>query len=82
MKRRMSSMSVGEKGRIVSVTNEGTIRRRLMDMGFTEGARVSCLGRSPLGDPTAFTVKGAVIALRWEDASGIYVETEGLGSWA
>ena len=82
MKRRMSSLSVGEKGRIVAVTNEGAIRRRLMDIGFTEGTRVACLRRSPLGDPTAFTVKGSVIALRREDAAGIYVETEGRGSWA
>ena len=82
MKRRMSSLSVGEKGRIVAVTNEGAIRRRLMDIGFTEGTRVTCLNRSPLGDPTAFTVKGSVIALRREDAAGIYVETEGRGSWA
>lgn len=82
MKRRMSSLSVGEKGRIVAVTNEGAIRRRLMDIGFTEGTRVTCLRQSPLGDPTAFTVKGSVIALRREDAAGIYVETEGRGSWA
>ena len=82
MKRCMSSLSVGEKGQIVAVTNEGAIRRRLMDIGFTEGTRVACLRRSPLGDPTAFTVKGSVIALRREDAAGIYVETEGRGSWA
>lgn len=66
----------------MTVTNKGAIRRRLMDIGFTEGAQVACLRRSPLGDPTAFTVKGAVIALRREDAAGIYVETEGIGSWA
>jgi ferrous iron transport protein A len=77
----MSSLSAGETGRIVAVTNEGAIRRRLMDIGFTEGTRVACLRRSPLGDPTAFAVKGAVIALRRGDAAGIYVETEGRGSW-
>ncbi len=81
MKRRMSSLSIGEQGRIIAVTNRGAIRRRLMDIGFTEGTRVECLGKSPLGDPTAFAVKGAVIALRREDAAGIYVEAGGRASW-
>lgn len=82
MKRRMSSLAAGEKGFIIAVTNEGSIRRRLMDIGFTPGTRVECLGKSPLGDPTAYTVKGTVIALRREDAAGIYVEEGGTESWA
>lgn len=82
MKRRLSTLSVGERGRIVAVTNRGAIHRRLMDIGFTEGTRVECMGRSPLGDPTAYAVKGTVIALRREDAAGIYVETGGRIEWA
>ncbi len=81
MKRRMSVMKTGEEGRITAIHNTGSIRRRLMDIGFTEGTRVTCLGKSPLGDPTAFSVKGTVIALRCEDAAGIEIETGGLLSW-
>jgi len=40
---------------------------------FLEGARVECIMKSPLGDPVAYLVKGAVIALRREDAASITV---------
>lgn len=48
--------------------------RRLGDLGLIEGSRVKCLFRSPLGDPTAYEIKGAVIALRQRDARSIVVE--------
>ncbi|HBS59449.1 MAG TPA: ferrous iron transport protein A, partial [Firmicutes bacterium] len=32
-----------------------------------------CLRRSPAGDPTAYLVRGTVIALRKEDASCVYI---------
>ncbi len=82
MKRRLSSLETGEKGHIVAVKNKGPIHRRLLDIGFTQGTHVVCLGKSPLGDPTAYEVKGSVIALRHQDASGIYVETGGTLPWA
>lgn len=70
----MSSMKKGECGKITGIENTGNIRRRLMDIGFTKGTSVRCIGKSPLGDPTAFMVKGAVIALRAEDSSKILIE--------
>ena len=45
--------------------SNGSIRRRLLDMGLIEGTEIRCLyGRlSPSGDPTAFLVRGTVVAL-------------------
>ena len=54
---------------------DGSMRRRLQDLGLIEGTRVECLQRSPSGDPTAYLIRGAVIALREEDSSKIIVET-------
>lgn len=51
----------------------GNMRRRLLDLGLVEGARVECLGRSPLGDPSAYLIRGAVIAIRSEDSRKIIV---------
>lgn len=45
--------------------------RRLLDIGFTEGTRVRCLYAAPAGDPRAYLVRGAVIALRCEDAARV-----------
>lgn len=48
---------------------------RLMELGFTRGAQVRALFHSPFGDPVAYLVRGAVLALRKEDADRIIVET-------
>lgn len=49
----------------------GGMRRRLLDIGLVEDTPVECLGRSPFGDPSAFLIRGAVIALRAEDSEKI-----------
>jgi len=63
----------GETAHIHALYSENAIRRRLLDLGMTEGAPVTCLYRSPAGDPTAYNIRGAVIALRQEDAANIMV---------
>ncbi|CDD30438.1 putative uncharacterized protein [Firmicutes bacterium CAG:94] len=50
---------------------QGELRRQLRDLGFVPGAQVECLGKSPLGDPAAYRVRGAVVALRRRDAQRI-----------
>lgn len=69
----LNELKQGQKARVMKVTSKGTIRRRLQDMGFIEGSLVECLQRSPLGDPTAYLIKGCVIALRAEDSANILV---------
>ena len=44
-----------------------------MDLGLTHGARVRCLFAAPGGDPRAYRIRGAVIALRSEDAELVCV---------
>lgn len=60
---------------VTQMHNSGSMRRRLMDMGLIEGTRVICLHRSPAGDPIAYLIRGAVIALRQEDTGNIIVST-------
>lgn len=59
---------------VKEIITEGDIRRRLLDIGLIPGTRVECIGKSPGGDPKAFLIRGAVIAIRAEDAAGIIVE--------
>lgn len=56
---------------------ETGLRQRLLDMGFLENSPVSCVGKSPMGDPRAYLVRGAVIALRRADSAGILIEEQG-----
>ena len=37
------------------------------------GTRVTCTAVSPAGDPAAYLIRGAVIALRGRDAGGVYL---------
>ena len=49
---------------------------RLMDLGLTHGARVRCLFAAPSGEPRAYRIRGAVVALRREDAALVRAERE------
>ncbi|MDX8360608.1 MULTISPECIES: FeoA family protein [Bacillaceae] len=62
----------GDEVKIDRLDISGTMRRRLLDLGFVPGATVKVLQRSPLGDPIAFAVSDTVIALRKEESSKIY----------
>ncbi len=72
----LDKLSPGEWGRVLSLTTPQPMRRRLLDLGFTQGSRVECVMRSPLGDPTAYLVRGALIALRREDAGTVNILNE------
>jgi DtxR family transcriptional regulator, Mn-dependent transcriptional regulator len=52
---------------------QGFSRRRLMDLGFTEGARIRPALRTFSGDPRAYDVRGTTIALRRDQASQVLV---------
>lgn len=64
----------GKTARVKELNAAGNIRRRLLDLGLVNGTLVASLRRSPSGDPTAYEFRGAVIALRSEEASKIMVE--------
>lgn len=67
----LNNLPISSGAYISSVNLEGSMRRRLLDFGFTTGAFVVPLFKSPLGDPTAYEVMGSVVALRSDIASKI-----------
>ncbi|MBQ2890507.1 MAG: ferrous iron transport protein A [Clostridia bacterium] len=75
----ISSLRIGESGVVKVLFAEENIKRRLLDIGLIEGTKISCVLKSPSGDPLAYLIRGAVIALRKEDTANILVDTkEGL----
>ena len=77
MKRSVTSlndMQIGEKVIVKQIQAEGSIRRRLLDIGLVEDTLVECVLKSPFGDPTAYFIRGALIAIRSEDSKSILVE--------
>jgi DtxR family Mn-dependent transcriptional regulator len=73
--RKLSTLEVGEQAQVVAIsrTTRGPERRRLMDLGLLPGTLIEAGLRSPGGDPTAYVVRGALIALRREQADQITV---------
>lgn len=70
----LDQLAPGQTGCVVAVRADGTMRRRLLDLGFVPGAAIETIRHSPLGDPTAYLVKGALIALRHRDAALVEME--------
>ena len=68
------STKIGQNCKILKIMTDPDIKRRLIDIGLTENSTVTCVGQSPLGDPRAFLICGAVIAIRKEIAEEIMVK--------
>ncbi len=68
----LNDLKVGQWLIVESVGDDCPLRERLKDIGLTPGARVACEMKSPLGDPVAYRIRGAVVALRREDARSVF----------
>ena len=66
----------GRSGEILTLDFTGARRRRMLELGFSPGRRITNLQEGPWGDPVAYGVCGAVIALRREDAGKIEISGE------
>ena len=73
--RTLSELPLGETAAIASLTAPQPERERLLSLGFVPGSPVRSVLESPWGDPVAYEVCGAVIALRRCDARQILIET-------
>lgn len=73
---RLTDMKRGQRAVITQLTAYDEMRRRLQDIGLIKGTVVECLGKSPLGDPTVYLIRGAVMALRCEDSGHVLVQVK------
>ena len=69
----LTALREGERARVAALLTEGGMRRRMQDIGLIEGTEVECVQRSPAGDPVAYRIRGALIALRAEDSARVLV---------
>ncbi len=73
---RLSALKAGESGSIIKINSNirGLSRRRLLDLGFVKGSKISIDLKNPLGDPTAYRIKESAIALRENLADNILIK--------
>ncbi len=71
----LSDLKPGEKAKVLDIsrTCRRGERRRFMDLGILPGTVIEVEVSSPSGDPMAYRIRGAVIALRREQAEAIYI---------
>jgi ferrous iron transport protein A len=69
----LNRIGVGCRAAVVSVGGDTDLRRRLLEMGFCNGAQVEVVRRAPLGDPIEFRLRGYYLSLRDEQAKFVNV---------
>ncbi|HHU74070.1 MAG TPA: ferrous iron transport protein A [Clostridiales bacterium] len=70
----LNDLKPGQEGKVISIREKGTLRRRIMDMGVTPGVSVKVIKVAPLGDPMEINVRGYELSLRKDEAKQIRVE--------
>ncbi|MEA4845936.1 MAG: FeoA family protein [Clostridiaceae bacterium] len=69
----LNQLPIGKKANVTALTSDGTIRRRMLDLGVIGGTEIEPLYKSPSGNPVAYLIRGAVIALRSDVSEKIMV---------
>ena len=62
----LNELPINRTATIENLNCHGNIRRRLLDLGIIKGSKITPVLKSPSGDPTAFEIRGSIIALRKE----------------
>lgn len=73
----LNLLKVGEKARVININENSNLYQRFLDIGITKNSKIECVLESPWKNPKAYLIRGAVIAIRNEDAEFIKVIREG-----
>ena len=76
MLKTLDKFVIGESGIVCKVVGERNIRRRLYDMGITNGAEIYLRKKAPLGDPIEVSVRSYELSLRKSEAALITLEVK------
>lgn len=74
----LADLAPGQVARVQSIASQcqGAQRRRLLDLGVVPGTEIRAELHSATGDPIAYRIRGALIALRRQQAAWIVIESE------
>ena len=70
----LKDVKVGETVTVSKLHGEGPVKRRIMDMGITEGVEIFVRKVAPLGDPVEINVRGYELSIRKADADMVEVQ--------
>lgn len=70
----LKDVPCGKSAIVTKIDVQGSLKRRIMDMGITKGVEVTVKKVAPLGDPIEISVRGYSLSLRKIDAESILVK--------
>lgn len=70
----LNKLELNKTGYIKNLNCNDSVKRRLLDLGLINGTAITPIFVSPSGDPTAFEVRGSIIAIRVEDTRLIEIK--------
>lgn len=76
MKTNLNNVPIGKSALVKELNSNKDVKRRLRDLGLIKNTIIKPIYKSPLNDPTAYLVRGSVIAIRNDDAKKIIIETK------
>ncbi|HMO81691.1 MAG TPA: ferrous iron transport protein A [Pyrinomonadaceae bacterium] len=74
---KLSEAGIGDHLRVVEVSGNGRVSKRLTEMGLVPGVAVLVIRAAPFGDPFQIRLRGYDLALRRSEAAGVIVDAEG-----
>lgn len=72
---RLSDLQNGEFGIISKVKGRGAFRKRITEMGFVKGKKVTVIKNAPLKDPIEYSIMGYEVSLRRTEAALVEIIT-------
>lgn len=70
---KLSDLRAGQSGIIIKILGHGAFRKRVMEMGFVKGRKVTMVLNAPLQDPIKFSLMDYEVSLRRAEANLIEV---------
>lgn len=72
----LMNLNVGELGNVIAVDKSANLYQRFIDLGIVSNTKIECVLQSAFGKIKAYFIRGALVAIRDEDASFIRIEKE------
>lgn len=75
MKSTLDKLDINKSARVISIGNTGEMKDRFLDIGLTNNTLVKCVLNGSKNEINGYEIRGAVIAIRKEDAEKVRIST-------
>jgi ferrous iron transport protein A len=72
--RTAANLNFGEPAIISGIDYSHPSSRRIIEVGFTPGQQIELINKTAFSDPLAFSIRGAIIAIRKNEAESIFIQ--------